>query len=876
MAFPRLNNISFWLLPPSIILLLLSALVENGAGTGWTVKDKLSYYSNVIKNKLYLMRRSSYLNFFKGMSTQSQNNNTNNESNNSNIPNNNNNNKIRQIILNIISIIIIVGFTYLFFSKLSLNQLPSVIFSFIFSFIIFHFVFNNINFSKNIFIRFLQKLVLYNICFMFVIFTAGFVGIYFSPACRTERIGDIIFCDGVDEDDNSNNNNSVNDNVNNNENKSSNKNEDFYEVHAKLPTEPVDALTKALSVRSDAATNIFSNIGAATAGGTLGAAVIKNIPLPPTQRIAVATATAGVTSGLVTLGIEAGKAVSNNTNISEAVKSHSYADPNIYRVPSPDPQIINSALESCDQSIPIVDLLLQLVTLNLLQIIIVLTLIILMFNKYFSQIFKNITSKFVNKFIPTRFHYISRFLQKSNEYNIKLVNILLVYLVVLLLLSILGNLYISSELYVNLDNYVLVYNYIKKISKSSILLLSVNKEYSSTSLKKTFNNYLPIQPPIPIVRNWRYGKAGTDNVLLNILIPLLKFKFLYVNNYLFSIYSRMVTMLYAWGQFAWVKFFTHQRLNVEHPSKLSSANTYNITTLSLNQNKELFCQWLVGFTDGEGTFSIAYLNGNWSLAFKLSQHEYNIRLLYFIKSQIGVGHINKETDTKMVSYILRDRKKLAEIIFPIFDKYPLLTSKHFNYLKFKEAYRILEEANLTKSKKDNLMFDLVKIVNSASPASQEGYISPAWNIVNNRVSNTNDANKVMSKAWLIGFTEAKGRFYLVNKSKDRIVHGFEFTINLDLIVLSAIGCILGINNTTKKTYYTIVTTNSRNINNIIKYYNKTMKGMKSFEFRVWARCYVKHKGNFTKLNEIRNNIRSKKLGTSLLNYNNFLDLRLKI
>ena len=59
----------------------------------------------------------------------------------------------------------------------------------------------------------------------------------------------------------------------------------------------------------------------------------------------------------------------------------------------------------------------------------------------------------------------------------------------------------------------------------------------------------------------------------------------------------------------------------------------------------------------------------------------------------------------MVNYRLRDRKKLAEIIFPILDKYSLLTSKYFYYLKVKEAYRILEDTNLTKSKKDNLMFD---------------------------------------------------------------------------------------------------------------------------------------------------------------------------
>lgn len=58
MAFPRLNNVSFWLLPPSLILLLVGSLAESGAGTGWTVKNRLSNYSNVIKNKLYLMRET--------------------------------------------------------------------------------------------------------------------------------------------------------------------------------------------------------------------------------------------------------------------------------------------------------------------------------------------------------------------------------------------------------------------------------------------------------------------------------------------------------------------------------------------------------------------------------------------------------------------------------------------------------------------------------------------------------------------------------------------------------------------------------------------------------------------------------------------------
>lgn len=329
------------------------------------------------------------------------------------------------------------------------------------------------------------------------------------------------------------------------------------------------------------------------------------------------------------------------------------------------------------------------------------------------------------------------------------------------------------------------------------------------------------------------------------------------SKYLFYTFNGVVKMLLTWGQLARVNLLTLQRLNVEHPNNINLTNSINTKVQGLRNNKELFYKWLVGFTDGDGTFSIAHQNGKWSLAFKISQHEYNARILYFIKSQLGIGNINKEDKTKMVNYRIRDRKKLLEIIFPIFDKNPLLTSKYFDYLKFKEAFNILEDSNLTKTQKDELMYNLVKKVPS------ESYISPAWEIIHNQVNNINDANKVMSKSWLIGFTEAEGSFYLVNKSANRMVHGFEITQKLDLIVLSAIACILGIKTTSKKTYHTVVTTNSRSIENIIKYYNSTMKGMKSFEFRVWARSYVKHKGDFTKLNEIRNKIRSRKLGTTI-------------
>ena len=140
----------------------------------------------------------------------------------------------------------------------------------------------------------------------------------------------------------------------------------------------------------------------------------------------------------------------------------------------------------------------------------------------------------------------------------------------------------------------------------------------------------------------------------------------------------------------------------------------------------------------------------------------------------------------------------------------------------------------------------------------EIYISPAWSKINYLLNNLEEASSVVSKSWIIGFTEAEGSFYLVTKSLNRIVHGFEITQKLDKIVLDAIGLILGISVTTKKTYFTVGTTNSKSISNIVSYYTNTMKGMKSLEFRIWARSYNKAKTDLKKyeyLTKVRDQMR---------------------
>jgi LAGLIDADG endonuclease len=116
--------------------------------------------------------------------------------------------------------------------------------------------------------------------------------------------------------------------------------------------------------------------------------------------------------------------------------------------------------------------------------------------------------------------------------------------------------------------------------------------------------------------------------------------------------------------------------------------------------------------------------------------------------------------------------------------------------------------------------------------------------------------KVISKSWLVGFTEAEGSFYLVLKDPERLVHAFELTQKLDRIVLEGIAKILHMNVTDKKTYSTVVTSNKTTIIHIIDYYRDTMKGMKSLEYRIWSRSFSKKKQDYTTLLKTRELMRS--------------------
>ena len=110
--------------------------------------------------------------------------------------------------------------------------------------------------------------------------------------------------------------------------------------------------------------------------------------------------------------------------------------------------------------------------------------------------------------------------------------------------------------------------------------------------------------------------------------------------------------------------------------------------------KKLEAQWIAGFTDGEGCFSIEinkHKNGSEQvlLSFTVTQHVIDIQTLYKIKEFFGVGII-RQNNAERFCYRVRSQKHLREHIVPFFEKHRLKTSKRIDFCKFRHVLTMME------------------------------------------------------------------------------------------------------------------------------------------------------------------------------------------
>lgn len=258
---------------------------------------------------------------------------------------------------------------------------------------------------------------------------------------------------------------------------------------------------------------------------------------------------------------------------------------------------------------------------------------------------------------------------------------------------------------------------------------------------------------------------------------------------------------------------------------------------------------LVGLTDSDGfnSFTIEKIKGMFVLKYNVYQPLYNLRLLYHIKTNFGYGKVLKFETRQLARFTISDRKVLKEKVFTIFDKYPLLTSKYFFYLRFKQAWGILENKSLTLEQKNE---DIEKLLNISLP---NDYVSPAISHLSDKSSFETIQSAVL-KYWLVGFIEGRGNLDILHEKG--VFHlEFSICINRDKVLLNSIKRLLHIPNKViiKQKGLLLKTKHSRAISNIIGFFSYKdckFKGMKSLSLKLWTRAFI-IKDNLKKIEKIK-------------------------
>ncbi len=142
----------------------------------------------------------------------------------------------------------------------------------------------------------------------------------------------------------------------------------------------------------------------------------------------------------------------------------------------------------------------------------------------------------------------------------------------------------------------------------------------------------------------------------------------------------------------------------------------NIIGADNQQERLKIAYWVVGFTDGEGCFSIAVIKNRTTKygrqifpEFVITQGEKSLSALQKIKNFFDCGYIfiNKRYDNhneNLYRYCVRSVSDLDQKIIPFFEKYKLQTHKISDFIIFKKVIRLMvEKKHLTKTGRQKIL-----------------------------------------------------------------------------------------------------------------------------------------------------------------------------
>jgi hypothetical protein len=397
---------------------------------------------------------------------------------------------------NIISFIVITIIIYRFYLVLNFDiGLLSLIISFLISLLLTNFVLNKFEYSKNIYIGFIQRFLIYT--FIYIMLAVLLVYIL-----KISNLIPNIYCSSAPDECSSilNGGEGSKDVVKITSCSATDGNKDEY-YKFKIRKDLFDEGLKNVADASKMALEkIAPNLGVGAAAGSAASAAIKyTAGMGPLQRLAVIGSSAVVTAGGTKIGLDVGGAISKNMNIEEAIKNSPHADPQVDRIPSPD-IFIHSPLE---ETSPLQDLLMYSLALDIFILLLLIGILIVIFNRYIVKYNIELINSIIqrsgvalHKYMPIKIINWLNLLNKNRagiinssiDYNNKLVLFIFIINGIFIFLFVLLKIFISSELLIHIDSYINVHNYIhggkgKESSSIALLLLSKNTAFGTLGKK---------------------------------------------------------------------------------------------------------------------------------------------------------------------------------------------------------------------------------------------------------------------------------------------------------------------------------------------------------------------------------------------------------
>lgn len=237
---------------------------------------------------------------------------------------------------------------------------------------------------------------------------------------------------------------------------------------------------------------------------------------------------------------------------------------------------------------------------------------------------------------------------------------------------------------------------------------------------------------------------------------------------------------------------------------------------------DLSYAYLVGLIEADGWFSISQKGDYLLYEFGIELAIRDVQLIYKIKKLLGIGTIHyRKTEGRANTIILRVRNKTHLIgkILPIFDKYPMISKKQYDYLRFKKS---LEQG--VKYYKD----------------------------IGEYTRDTKDIHTLESilyipyfPSWLVGFIEGQGCFSTYKpKSSNSLVASFDIAqtsrLGEEEILIRAIAKYLGLRGIYKDSTncFRLKVSSVRHIENVLKFMQSTsvkLLGFKRLQYIIWLK-----------------------------------------